>query len=97
MRGLLGPTGAGKTTLLRLLFGLMSLDAGSIELLGRPLVRLGGPAERGGRTGSAGLTTEQCCRATRGQLAGGACSPLDAENRSGHPAGLAIATRCAGS
>lgn len=36
--GLLGPTGAGKTTLLRLLFGLMSLDAGSIELLGRPLV-----------------------------------------------------------
>ncbi len=38
VRGLLGPNGAGKTTLLRLLFGLMSLDAGSIELLGRPLV-----------------------------------------------------------
>ncbi len=38
MQGLLGPTSGGKTTLLRLLFALMSLDAGSIELLGRPLV-----------------------------------------------------------
>jgi ABC-2 type transport system ATP-binding protein len=37
IRGLLGPNGAGKTTLLRLLFGLVAPDAGSIELLGRPV------------------------------------------------------------
>ena len=37
VRGLLGPNGAGKTTLLRMLFGLIAPDAGSIELLGRPL------------------------------------------------------------
>jgi ABC-2 type transport system ATP-binding protein len=35
VRGLLGPNGAGKTTLLRLLFGLVSPDAGLIELFGR--------------------------------------------------------------
>jgi len=35
VRGLLGPNGAGKTTLLRMLFGLITPDAGSIELLGR--------------------------------------------------------------
>ncbi len=40
VRGLLGPNGAGKTTLLRLLFGLISPDAGTVELLGR---RLTGP------------------------------------------------------
>ena len=40
VHGLLGANGAGKTTLLRLLFGLIAPDAGSIELLGRPL---GGP------------------------------------------------------
>jgi ABC-2 type transport system ATP-binding protein len=40
VHGLLGPNGAGKTTLLRLLFGLIAPDAGSVELLGRPL---GGP------------------------------------------------------
>ena len=40
VRGLLGPNGAGKTTLLRLLFGLVSPDAGTIELLGQ---RLEGP------------------------------------------------------
>jgi ABC-2 type transport system ATP-binding protein len=37
VRGLLGPNGAGKTTLLRLLFGLVTPDAGWIELLGREL------------------------------------------------------------
>jgi len=40
VHGLLGANGAGKTTLLRLLFGLIAPDAGSVELLGRPL---GGP------------------------------------------------------
>jgi ABC-2 type transport system ATP-binding protein len=49
VRGLLGPNGAGKTTLLRLLFGLLTPDAGEVELLGRPLgaadvVRLDGVA-----------------------------------------------------
>ena len=34
LRGLLGLNGAGKTTLLRALFGLVEVDAGSIELLG---------------------------------------------------------------
>lgn len=37
VRGLLGPNGAGKTTLLRILFGLITPDAGSVELLDRPL------------------------------------------------------------
>jgi ABC-2 type transport system ATP-binding protein len=37
VRGLLGPNGAGKTTLLRMLLGLVESDAGTIELLGRPL------------------------------------------------------------
>src|SRR5436309_5746554 len=37
VHGLLGPNGAGKTTLLRTLFGLLTPDAGEIELLGRPL------------------------------------------------------------
>ncbi|MFP5023113.1 ABC transporter ATP-binding protein [Pseudonocardia phyllosphaerae] len=35
--GLLGPNGAGKTTLLRTLLGLITPDAGTVELLGRPL------------------------------------------------------------
>ncbi len=39
LRGLLGPNGAGKTTLLRTLLHLVSPDAGSVELLGRPLAR----------------------------------------------------------
>lgn len=37
VRGLLGPNGAGKTTLLRILFGLVSPDAGSVELFDRRL------------------------------------------------------------
>ena len=37
VRGLLGPNGAGKTTLLRILFGLITPDAGSVELFDRPL------------------------------------------------------------
>jgi ABC-2 type transport system ATP-binding protein len=41
VRGLLGPNGAGKTTLLRMLFGLMSPEAGSIELLNRPFAANG--------------------------------------------------------
>ena len=47
VRGLLGPNGAGKTTLLRLLFGLIRPDAGSVELLGRPLGELGTSALHG--------------------------------------------------
>jgi ABC-2 type transport system ATP-binding protein len=35
IHGLVGPNGAGKTTLLRVLFGLVTPDAGSITLLGR--------------------------------------------------------------
>ncbi len=35
--GLLGPNGAGKTTTLRLCLGLIAAEAGSIELLGRPV------------------------------------------------------------
>ncbi len=41
VRGLLGPNGAGKTTLLRMLLGLVSPDAGTIELLGQRLDRSG--------------------------------------------------------
>ena len=40
VHGLLGPNGAGKTTLLRLLFGLITPDAGTIELFGK---RVEGP------------------------------------------------------
>lgn len=35
--GLVGPNGAGKSTTIRLLMGLLAPDAGSIELLGRPV------------------------------------------------------------
>jgi ABC-2 type transport system ATP-binding protein len=54
VRGLLGPNGAGKTTLLRLLFGLLTPDAGEIELLGRPL----GAAESARLDGVAGFVEE---------------------------------------
>jgi ABC-2 type transport system ATP-binding protein len=55
VRGLLGPNGAGKTTLLRMLFGLLAPDAGSIELLGRPLRAAAGAGE-----GVAGFVEEPC-------------------------------------
>ncbi|MGD9754521.1 MAG: ATP-binding cassette domain-containing protein [Acidimicrobiia bacterium] len=35
--GFLGPNGSGKTTTVRLLLGLLSADAGHVELLGRPM------------------------------------------------------------
>jgi ABC-2 type transport system ATP-binding protein len=35
VHGLLGPNGAGKTTFMRMLFGLVSPDAGELEVLGR--------------------------------------------------------------
>jgi ABC-2 type transport system ATP-binding protein len=56
VRGLLGPNGAGKTTLLRMLLGLVVPDAGSIELLGRPLR---GPSA-GLSEGVAGFVEEPC-------------------------------------
>ena len=37
--GFLGPNGSGKTTTIRLLLGLMSAHAGSIEVLGQPMPR----------------------------------------------------------
>ena len=35
--GLLGPNGAGKTTTLRMLLGLTPIDAGTVNILGRPM------------------------------------------------------------
>jgi ABC-2 type transport system ATP-binding protein len=37
--GFLGPNGAGKTTTMRILTGLVRADAGSVEVLGRPVGR----------------------------------------------------------
>ena len=54
VRGLLGPNGAGKTTLLRLLFGLLTPDAGRVELLGHPL----GPPDAVRLEGVAGFVEE---------------------------------------
>jgi ABC-2 type transport system ATP-binding protein len=42
MLGFLGPNGAGKTTTMRAIFGLITLDAGSVEWKGRPVT----PSER---------------------------------------------------
>ena len=41
--GVLGPNGAGKTTLMRALLGLVPVDRGAIQILGRPATR-GNPA-----------------------------------------------------
>ena len=49
---LLGPNGAGKTTLLRMLFGLITPDSGTVELLGRGALDLGGERAQGGRWSS---------------------------------------------
>jgi ABC-2 type transport system ATP-binding protein len=43
MHGLLGPNGAGKSTLLRILLGLIRRDAGTVQLLGKPLDSSGAP------------------------------------------------------
>lgn len=39
IHGLVGPNGAGKTTLLGLLLGIARADAGTLEILGRPMGR----------------------------------------------------------
>ncbi len=54
--GLLGPNGAGKSTLIKLLLGLLRRDAGSGEVLGRPL----GAADRELR-GLIGYVPEEDC------------------------------------
>jgi ABC-2 type transport system ATP-binding protein len=46
--GFLGPNGAGKTTTLRMLLGLVSPDAGSATIGGRPYRELPAPADEAG-------------------------------------------------
>ena len=46
VHGLVGPNGAGKTTLLGMLLGLTEPDGGSLEILGRPVSRTRGLADR---------------------------------------------------
>jgi ABC-2 type transport system ATP-binding protein len=41
VHGLVGPNGAGKTTLLRILFGLVTADAGVVSVLGREVENAG--------------------------------------------------------
>jgi ABC-2 type transport system ATP-binding protein len=45
--GLLGPNGAGKTTFMRMLFGLITPDAGTIEVFGRAFTAVGIEALQG--------------------------------------------------
>jgi ABC-2 type transport system ATP-binding protein len=46
VHGLVGPNGAGKTTLLGMLLGLTEPDGGKLEILGRPVSRSRGLADR---------------------------------------------------
>ena len=39
--GLLGPNGAGKSTTFKLILGLIDPDAGSIQVMGKPVEKLG--------------------------------------------------------
>src|SRR5947209_18928554 len=54
VRGLLGPNGAGKTTLLRILLGLISADAGAVELFGHAV----GPTATDALSGVAGFVED---------------------------------------
>jgi ABC-2 type transport system ATP-binding protein len=52
--GYLGPNGAGKTTLIRMLLGLTRANAGTMQLLGRPV-----PAERSAALARVGAIVEE--------------------------------------
>jgi len=77
VHGLVGPNGAGKTTLLALLLGVATADAGSLELLGRPVRRslavadgvagfVDGPGLYPSLTARQNLTALAALRGTRG-------------------------------
>jgi putative ABC transport system ATP-binding protein len=42
--GLLGPSGSGKTTLLGILVGVLKAEQGRVNILGRDLIKISGPA-----------------------------------------------------
>lgn len=44
--GLLGPNGAGKSTTINIICGLLAMDAGRIELMGRDILKESAPAKR---------------------------------------------------